>query len=250
MTLNKRKLKKLGESMWIHFTKGQEEAILEHFGTEPEPYEWSEEDIAIQIQNFVRCGEFVKSIQDNMVLGISAALEGFEDFDGEVDCDDYCECQCDIQHRSTKNTALGNEKYSSCQLKIQHEATEDLLIPTGQQQCLNNKSKQVKISVASDLAIAFKQACDAANITMTEKLSQYMAEYTNTAMKKPEVSYTTKRQRRTAVKSIIRQLEQIKAYEERYRDNIPENLQGSIVYDNADECVSWLEESIDILGLV
>ena len=65
MTINKRWLKKTCESMWVPITKEQERRILEHFGTEPEPYEWSEQDICIQIRNFLWCGEFVKSARDN-----------------------------------------------------------------------------------------------------------------------------------------------------------------------------------------
>ena len=63
MTLNKRKLKKYCESMWIRLTKEQECAILEQFGTEPEPYEWSEQDISVQIKNYLSCGKFVKEVR-------------------------------------------------------------------------------------------------------------------------------------------------------------------------------------------
>jgi len=65
VTLTKRELKKLGESMWVGFTQEQEQSILDRFGTEPEPYEWSELDIAVQIQNFLVCGEFSKSTRDS-----------------------------------------------------------------------------------------------------------------------------------------------------------------------------------------
>ena len=65
MTLNKRKLRRWEESMFILLTEQQEQCILERFGTEPEPYEWSEQDIVVQIRNFLGCGEFVKSIQNN-----------------------------------------------------------------------------------------------------------------------------------------------------------------------------------------
>ena len=55
MTLNKRKLEKLGESMWILFTDEQKQIILERFGTEPDDgYEWSEQDIIEQIRHIVR----------------------------------------------------------------------------------------------------------------------------------------------------------------------------------------------------
>jgi len=43
----------------------QQQAIIERFGTEPEPYEWNRQDIYAQIRNYIDCGEFVKSIQDN-----------------------------------------------------------------------------------------------------------------------------------------------------------------------------------------
>lgn len=62
MTLTKRKLKKMVESMWAMFTDEQERLILERFNVEPWPYEWSEQDIATQIQNFLACGVFIKPI--------------------------------------------------------------------------------------------------------------------------------------------------------------------------------------------
>ena len=46
-------------------TNEQRFAILERFSIEPEPYEWSEQDITLQIRNFLGCGEFVKSIKNN-----------------------------------------------------------------------------------------------------------------------------------------------------------------------------------------
>jgi hypothetical protein len=42
-------------------------------------------------------------------------------------------------------------------------------------------------------------------------------------------------------------LERIKAAEEHSRDNIPENLQGAEIFENADQCVSSLEEVIELL---
>ena len=94
--------------MRVYITKEQEGMILERFGTEPEPYEWSEQDISVQIQNYLGCGEFVKSIRDSREPGMPPFNTGFEDFVGTVDYDDYSDCQCDIQHRATKNTASGN----------------------------------------------------------------------------------------------------------------------------------------------
>jgi len=65
MTITKRKLRSMGESLRVYITKAQERTILDRFGCEPKPYEWTEEDIFIQIRNFLGCGEFVKTIQDN-----------------------------------------------------------------------------------------------------------------------------------------------------------------------------------------
>ena len=60
MTLTKKDIKKWQENMRTPLSKEQETAILERFGTEPEPHEWSEQDIAEQIRNFLAHGSFVK----------------------------------------------------------------------------------------------------------------------------------------------------------------------------------------------
>ena len=41
-------------------TAEQKRIILDRFGTEPEPYEWSDQDIEIQIRNFLNCGHWEK----------------------------------------------------------------------------------------------------------------------------------------------------------------------------------------------
>jgi len=63
MTLSENTLKQWEESMRIKLSEKQRIEILQRFGSEPEPYEWSEQDIAVQIQNFLGCGEFVKSVK-------------------------------------------------------------------------------------------------------------------------------------------------------------------------------------------
>ena len=65
---------------------------------------------------------------------------------------------------------------------------------------------------------------------------------------KISASYTTKLQRRAAMKRILRQIEQIKAAEERSRNNFPENLQGSSAYEVAEECINAIEEALEILA--
>ena len=61
-------------------------------------------------------------------------------------------------------------------------------------------------------------------------------------------SVYNKRQRRAAVAKIILILEDILRSEEAYRDRIPENLQASTVFDNADQWVSVLEDTIESLA--
>jgi len=66
MTLNRRSLNKWAESAFTVLTKEQKRVILERFGTEPEPYEWTEQDIFIQIRNYLSSGEFVKTMQNTI----------------------------------------------------------------------------------------------------------------------------------------------------------------------------------------
>jgi hypothetical protein len=49
MILTEKDLRKWEESMFTRLTTEQKQIILERFGTEPEPYEWSEQDIAEQM---------------------------------------------------------------------------------------------------------------------------------------------------------------------------------------------------------
>ena len=93
--------------------------------------------------------------------------------------------------------------------------------------------------------------------TMKDALSLYYSEKDeqpspgrNTRPKTniPQPSYTTKRQRRTATKKIIEQLQQIRDAEEISRDNYPENLQSSPAFNAAEECITALDEALDILG--
>ena len=110
--------------------------------------------------------------------------------------------------------------------------------------------KQVKISIPPDIAAEFKKSCSNAGASMASVLSKFMSEYSKkkkAATPKKAPDYSTKRQRRTAIKKIVGQLEQIRDSEESYRDNIPENLAGSSVYDAADEAVSLLDEAIEKL---
>ena len=63
MILTMKDLRRWEESPFTAITAEQKAVILERFETEPDPYEWSEQDIAIQVRNFLSCGEFVKPIR-------------------------------------------------------------------------------------------------------------------------------------------------------------------------------------------
>jgi len=115
----------------------------------------------------------------------------------------------------------------------------------------NSRYKQLKISIDPTIASRFKMSCATANTSMAAVLSQFIVEYTNTTVsRKASPDYTTRKRRRKAIQAIVKQLEQIRVCEEDYRDRIPENLQGSMVYDRADELVSVLNEVIDLLDPV
>ena len=108
--------------------------------------------------------------------------------------------------------------------------------------------KQVKVSVAPDVATAFKSACAASSVSMAAKLSQFMADYSKiTQSRKTSQDFSTRRQRRNAIKKMIKQLEQIRSSEEEFCDRIPDNLQSSIVFDRADELIALLDEVIELL---
>ena len=77
---------------------------------------------------------------------------------------------------------------------------------------------QVKVSVPSEIANAFKAACAASGTTMTCVISQFMDKYSGNAVVKGGYSpnLSTRRQRRAATNNIIRQLERVKINEEQY----------------------------------
>jgi len=68
MTMNRRSLNRWAKSRFRVLTKEQKRIILERFGAEPEPYEWSEQDIGVQLRNYLSCGEFVEMSHDSSPL--------------------------------------------------------------------------------------------------------------------------------------------------------------------------------------
>jgi len=115
-----------------------------------------------------------------------------------------------------------------------------------------NHYTQVKITVTKEVASAFKSACATQNVSMASTLTQFMVDYSNIASTKKKASpdYSTKRKRRAAIKKINLQLEQIKMFETSYCNNIPDNLQGSVFFENAEEFISCLDSAIDALSSI
>ena len=63
MTITKKYLQDWEKSAFMVINADQKRAILERFGVEPESYEWTDQDIAVQVRSFLECGEFVKQLQ-------------------------------------------------------------------------------------------------------------------------------------------------------------------------------------------
>lgn len=107
---------------------------------------------------------------------------------------------------------------------------------------------QLKISVNPDVAVAFREVCAAENASVASRLSGFMADCCGYGTKpNPADKTATRPKRRIATERLIRQLELIKEAEERYMDNIPDNLRGSAVYEKAELTVSALDEAIELL---
>jgi len=107
---------------------------------------------------------------------------------------------------------------------------------------------QVKVSVGPELAESFKSTCARSGLSMASVLSDFMAGYCRAAVNSRTAGLATRRQRRAVVKRIIGQLELVIDAETCYRDSIPANLQGSSVYEAADEAVSLMEEAAELLA--
>jgi hypothetical protein len=112
--------------------------------------------------------------------------------------------------------------------------------------------KQVKISVAPELAESFKTACVSAGVSMAAEISKFMADrsgvLSSIADKNTKKSnIDTRGNRRRQICLIVAQLEVIRDKEHAYMDKIPENLQNGQAYENAEQSVDALEQAIELL---
>jgi len=109
---------------------------------------------------------------------------------------------------------------------------------------------QVKISVPSELAAAFKAMCAAEGVSMASEISRFMREKIagSRPVKTSSNPYETRPLRRKALYTMIDQLNAVMDAEQVYLDNIPENLHNSRFYEAAECSISALEEALGILS--
>jgi len=109
---------------------------------------------------------------------------------------------------------------------------------------------QIKFSVPPEAAALFKSACAASGNSMACVLTRFIAEYTQYACQaEPGTAdyVSTKRKRRKAIGEMAQRMEAIRGAQEYAKDNMPENLQGSAAYEEAEESILKMDEVIDLL---
>jgi len=111
---------------------------------------------------------------------------------------------------------------------------------------------QIKVSVHKELARNFKKECIGSNIPMAQVLKQAMLDFcgqkkpkAKPAPKKPQVD--TRQKRRKAIALALEIVKDARDAEAAYLEAIPDNLQNSSRYENAEACVSALEEAVRAL---
>ena len=102
---------------------------------------------------------------------------------------------------------------------------------------------QAKVSTRPETAKEFKAACGRAGISMASEISRFMGAYPSATIRPMSTKVGTRPERRQAVQALTAALRAIHAAEERYRDNIPENLQAGQACEKADSALERLEEA-------
>ena len=117
-----------------------------------------------------------------------------------------------------------------------------------------SRYKQVKVSVDPGIALAFKTACEAAEVSMAGALSRFMAEYGAVAKERKPVTVaadlSTRKKRRKSIDEMISNIERIRDAESSSHDNVPENLRGTESYEATTESLSVMDEVLDLLGTI
>ena len=109
---------------------------------------------------------------------------------------------------------------------------------------------QIKVSVAPDIASAFKATCAANGASIAGTLARLMSEYNGkaTGKERKSTAYGTRSQRRGAVQKMLMSLADIKQAEENYAEKMPENLRNSVRYEDAEQSINALDEVISLLS--
>jgi len=117
-----------------------------------------------------------------------------------------------------------------------------------------SRYKQVKVSVDPGIALAFKAACEAADVSMAGELSRFMAEYSTVAKKRKPVNVaadlSTRQKRRKSITEMISTMARLRDAESSSHDNVPENLRGTESYEATEESLSVMDEVLNLLETI
>jgi len=102
---------------------------------------------------------------------------------------------------------------------------------------------QVKFTIDSNIASAFKAHCVSKGISMASVISRFME--TSKPEKNTKEKTNTRPQRKKAVMKYIGLLENVLYMEEQYRDAIPEQFESR--YETANDTCNQLSEAISCL---
>jgi hypothetical protein len=102
---------------------------------------------------------------------------------------------------------------------------------------------QIKVSVQPEIAANFRAKCLDEGVSMASEISRFMS---GKEMRKTDPC-STRQRRRKAVVAGIGHLETICDAEIAYLENIPANLQNSVVYEAAEQAVSAMEAALNSL---
>ena len=108
---------------------------------------------------------------------------------------------------------------------------------------------QIKISIAPDIAAAFKAKCAVSGVSVASELTRLMGgKPTGNRIQKPAADmYRTRRLRHNGLKLLINHLEFMRDAEQDYLEAIPANLTTSPMHEAAEHTVSALDEALNIL---
>ena len=112
------------------------------------------------------------------------------------------------------------------------------------------ENKQLKILINAQLAKEFKAVCKKTGVSMAKELSGYMEGRigSKTVPQTLPVRIVTRKDRRSAMLSIVLKLVAIREAEQAYMEAIPENLQGGPAYGDAECAIGTMDEAIDLLS--